>query len=84
MEIVGFRKREYLEWNMEKVRLLGMTHIVLIVNARLCDAREELVMPGTNLIHVFVYLGEELKGVAERDVVELRRIVGSDKRSGSS
>ena len=75
VEIVGFWKREYLERKMEKVRLLGKRHMVLIVNAKLCVAREELLMPGTDLIHVFFYSGrEELKRVAERVVVELERI----------
>ena len=85
IEIVGFWKREYLVRKIEKVRLLGNRHLVLIVNAKLCVTREELVVPGTDLVHVFFYAGrEELKFAAQRVVEELQRIVGPAERSGQS
>jgi len=73
IEIVGFWKREYLQKKIEKVRLLGNKHMMLIVNARLAAAREEIDVPRTDLIKVFFYSRrEELKSVADKVVAELQ------------
>jgi len=77
VEIVGFWKREYLEKKIEKVRLLGNRHMVLIVSKKLSVAREEFVAPDTDLVRVFFYSGrEELKRVAEKVAKDLHRIAG--------
>jgi predicted nuclease of restriction endonuclease-like RecB superfamily len=78
IEIVGFWKREYLEKKIQKVRLLGDRHMVLIVNKKLSVAREEIVMPETDLVRVFFYSNrEELKQVARAVAEILHRIAGS-------
>lgn len=85
MEIVGCWKRECLEKKMENVRPCGNRHMVLIVNAKLSVASEELILPGMTLVHAFFYSGrEEPKRVAERLVEELQPIAGLDGRPGQS
>jgi predicted nuclease of restriction endonuclease-like RecB superfamily len=85
VEIVGCWKRECLEKKMENVRPCGNRHMVLIVNAKLSVASEELILPGMTLVHVFFYSGrEELKHVAERVVEELQRTVWPDALPGQS
>lgn len=82
VEIVGFWKREYLEKKIQKVRLLGDRHAVLIVNKKLSIAREEIIAQETDLVHVFFYSKrEELKQVARLVAEILHRIAGTDGSS---
>ena len=81
IEIVGFWKREYLEKKIEKIRLLGNRHMILVVNAKLSVSREQLSVSGTDKIRVLFYSGREgLKRAAENIAEELHRIADGDTR----